>query len=362
MDIEVVTCGICGESFPITEVVNVHSEVGIIHCCNHCVEQHTWKCWNCGELFVLGKGWELVDGYRVCEDCISADYYYCESCERYVFYDEWSTEQGCCYDCADRNSDLIGEYHSSEFCFVGETKKFWKGKWRGLGFELEVEASKRNNERELANAIYSEYSKLTLERDGSLDDGFEIISYPHTIKAFYECNWEKILELCKEHGYTSHDSGNCGLHVHVSRYLFGATEKVQQTALSKLLWFYENYWEDMKKLSRRNDYQIADWARQYGVSNKKDVKKIGKGEEGRYHAINLTNPFTVEFRLARGTLNTKTFYAWLDICLTLVRNSKKITWKQIEDKELWLKGLKSETKEYIANKNAFGKENSIICA
>jgi len=139
--------------------------------------------------------------------------------------------------------------------------------------------------------------------------------------------------------------------------MFGTDEKHQANGISKLIKFFETYWDEILKVSRRTQQQADDYARKYDVVNISDVKKLGKSKNaGRYYAVNNTNRDTVEIRIMRGTLNVKSFLACIDFCVTVVRNSRTITWNDITDIPKWLKGIKPETKEYIRCRNAFAGE------
>jgi len=61
---------------------------------------------------------------------------------------------------------------------------------------------------------------------------------------------------------------------------------------------------------------------------------------------------TLEFRLGRGTLNKSSFFAWIDLCLTMVRNSRKSS-KKLEDAAEWLDGIQLTTAQYLVSRNAF---------
>ena len=78
----------------------------------------------------------------------------------------------------------------------------------------------------------------------------------------------------------------------------------------------------------------------------------------RYMAVNLTNlgkgsKDTIEIRICKGTLNTETMLADADFFLHIVRNAKKISWKNIDNIKLWLKGLRPATIEHMNSRNAF---------
>ena len=50
------------------------------------------------------------------------------------------------------------------------------------------------------------------------------------------------------------------LHVHVSRLAFGETEEQQDTAIARVLYFFEKHWEELLKFSRRTQHQLDQWA------------------------------------------------------------------------------------------------------
>lgn len=339
----------------------VYTRCGTEKWCSDCVAEHTYRCDWCDTLYSEEVYSTYIPRYgTVCDYCLDEDFRYCERCDRYVHYEDYDSERECCTNCI---SAWIDDYHTSVKYKQGETKKHWRGLWRGLGFELEIDRDEENKAQEdrLAQALISNYGKhLALEYDGSLENGFEIISAPHTVEEFYKFDWGKILNLCKEYGYCSHDMGTCGLHIHISRNFLGATYEKQNTALAKIIYFYEHNWSDILALSRRTEKQAEQWANRYCVQTKGEAQKKVKSNESRYYAINNTNNETVEFRLCRGTLNENSFYAWIDFTLSIVKNSRKIKWSDIDNIAYWLKGISEGTKNYMQNRNAF--QGVKICA
>ena len=116
-------------------------------------------------------------------------------------------------------------------------------------------------------------------------------------------------------GYTSHQSGTCGLHIHVNRTAFGDTEAEQDEVIARILYFFERHWEELLKFSRRTRRQLDRWAARYGYKDKpKDIlEHAKKGSVGRYTCVNLTNFHTIEFRIFRGTLKYNTLIATLQM-------------------------------------------------
>lgn len=128
--------------------------------------------------------------------------------------------------------------------------------------------------------------------------------------------WEKLLHRAVEMGYTSHQAGTCGLHVHVSRAAFGKTEAEQDAAIARVLYFFEKNWEELLKFSRRTQRQLDRWAARYGYKEQpRDILEHAKKgyHAGRYTCVNLQNRSTIEFRIFRGTLKYNTFIATLQM-------------------------------------------------
>ena len=79
---------------------------------------------------------------------------------------------------------------------------------------------------------------------------------------------------------------------------------------------------------------------------KESLKGAKTSGLGRYTAVNLTNTFTVELRIFRGTLRYKTFMATLqfvDLLCEMAIN-QTMTWKEFAET---VSADKAELKEYL---------------
>ncbi len=165
------------------------------------------------------------------------------------------------------------------------------------------------------------------------------------------------MQICKDYGYTSHDNESCGLHIHVSRSFFGADENTQKYNLAKLVWFYQQNFSDLSRASRRTEQQINAYCKSSEYKHPQDITdQLRKNHNqiwDRYHAVNLSNYNTVEFRLGRGTLNYDSFSAWIDLTVTIVRNICNTNWTSLTDTKSILQGLKDTTVSYLVSRGAF---------
>lgn len=306
------------------------------------------------------------------------DRYYCGSCGCYIendddYYDD-DNECRWCYEDEIRVIEGYSESHENEPIFFGDYED--EDSFVGLGFELEVDCDsshQRCNEetaRNLCSESGLEEDEMRFAHDGSLSYGFECISQPHTIKDFWskQGKWQKMLKYLSSKGYKSHDPGTCGLHVHVSRGMFGSTREQQDKAIAKVYTFFDDNWDDIVKVSRRRSFSYCHKNELYdndlrdiqeGKKTKFECwKKKSKFEGGHGVALNNSNSATFEYRLGRGTLNSWSFFAWIDFVLTLTKNAKRITVGKVETNDIvsWLGGISESTAKYIYKRGAFQKE------
>lgn len=293
------------------------------------------------------------------------DQYWCDCCCCYV--PEWYYHgDGTCEYCYEEEDKIIEGYcesHDHDPVFFGE----YEGKFCGLGVELEVDcdhSQKYQNEKVASNLCSHcglEYNEVRFAEDGSLNNGFENIIEAHTVKDFWakQDKWKKMLKYLSDNGYKSHDTNTCGLHVHVSRTIFGKTEEEQTTAIAKVYTFFDENWGEIVKVSRRKNFRWSDKndiRKDDSKSNYENWKNEAKKKNGGHTvALNNSNRNTFEYRLGRGTLNSWSFFSWIDFILTISKNAKRITVKKILSNDLvsWFSGIKESTARYIYKRNAF---------
>ena len=156
--------------------------------------------------------------------------------------------------------------------------------------------------------------------DGSLNNGFEIVSHPQSFKYILknQDKFKSVVEKLSEWGFKSHDTETCGLHFHVTR-------PTNEDIIDKIWLVMETYKEELIKFSRRKYEKLTRWSSflsDKGVSEEETkalyyIKKA-KGNFDRYMALNLTNSKTIEFRIFKGTLNFSTFMASVELVNNIV--------------------------------------------
>ena len=262
----------------------------------------------------------------------NSDFYYCDICGRWVSEWYWNSALDCCEDCEDSKRIVKPyHYHKGDYVPYGDSNK-------RIGAEIEVDTEDwRINREDVAREVADILGdRAFMEEDGSLsEEGFEIITHPHDFESFKELPFKKTFEMLISEGYRAHDTTTCGLHLHFSKNWFGDTEAERVQSIAKMIMFYDKNWDVLLKLSRRDDVGYCTRGYEYDAISADDIlterenvaeQLVSDKKHGsRYTAVNLT-PYdrhgTVEFRLGRGTLNYKTFMAWVDIHRAICEQSR----------------------------------------
>ena len=75
----------------------------------------------------------------------------------------------------------------------------------------------------------------------------------------------RVFNTALDYGYRSHQTQTCGLHIHVNRNAFGSIYALQESTVSRIVYFVEKHWNELLKFSRRTEANINRWANRYGM-------------------------------------------------------------------------------------------------
>lgn len=328
--------------------------------CDRCYSDNYFTCNDCGDVCYSEDSVYIEDrDYYVCEDCATDNYYMCADCGHYYSRDSITeTDDGYyCSDCYEDNYDeedeyIIRGYHNRdipvEFLYTEEdllddllyAKKDMEHIADNLfkmGMEIEVEnANDTISNNDMAKMIRKRFPhlKLVFEGDGSLRNGFEIITQPMTMRYILE-HKDDFKELCKmlsDNGFQSHNGGRCGQHIHFSRVFFSDND---DKYVGKLLNFFERYKREIYKFSRRESTNWCAWVSdnaRYDTKYYKSSKILcdyAKRNTGHGVAINLEHSNTIEIRVFRGTLKYETLMANFEFVNALIHTIKEKPTRQI---------------------------------
>lgn len=305
-ELDLVRCEDCDELEYADYTTSAHLGNDII--CRDCIE----------------NGYTHLDRYDqyVANDCVrsaldadgdSTDIHYEDSSFRYdvnlntyvhVDYEDDDDEE--------EEEPTIKAYHSSKRMQRPIEDDWSRQNRRFFGVELEVEyhgtatAEDKAHQLNMAinNGLYGR--SVFFERDGSVPQGFEVISQPMSLPAQRQLwSWLNNKDLTKH--LKSHNTGTCGLHVHVTR------RGLTPLQVAKIVAFIN---------APDNESLIRAIARRYaeGYCRIKDKSKLGQAHqsEDRYEAVNVTSSKTIEFRLFKGSLKYESVIAALEFANALV--------------------------------------------
>ncbi len=294
--------------------------------CDHCFNTQTVVCDCCSDRIWLDDA-EGDTHITLCRYCYDNQYSYCTDCGRLIHNDAAcysdNSDDPYCTECYDKLYDsYINSYHyKPEPIFYGSGSLF-------MGVELEVDEGGENtsNAKEILELANYHHEHIYCKHDGSLHNGFEIVSHPMTLDYHtHEMNWREVMAKAVSIGYISHNANTCGLHIHCNRDFFGTTVSTQENAIGRVVYFVEKHWNELVKCSRRTSYSLERWAAKYATISETAQATYDKAKHkglGRYVAVNLANHDTIEFRLFRGTLRYETFLATLQLVEEICSKAK----------------------------------------
>ncbi len=304
------TCRQCGQQIAPDRLCDLDGQFF----CPECYETRTLICACCGDR-IFREDNSGTESTPLCADCRDTEYTTCTRCGRLIhnddaFYFGMHDDAPYCESCMDAmEGQPIHNYHyKPQPVFHGEGKRFF-----GVELEIDEAGETNDNARAILEIANGDGEHVYCKHDGSLDDGFEIVTHPMTLEYHLQSMpWERVLERAREMGYYSHQAGTCGLHIHVNRDSLGENE---DEVIARILYFVERHWNELLQFSRRTHRQLERWAARYGYKDHPTelMEHVKKGCGGRYTCVNLMNDDTVEFRIFRGTLKYNTLIATLQL-------------------------------------------------
>lgn len=319
--------------------------------CRTCASTIACRCDECGRWHLIDEVGHITDrhGNRICERC-QEGWSRCERCGEWHPDDEMREFGGrrVCFRCAadEAHEGVQSYYFKPQPVFHRADGEPADGLL--LGVELEMD---HGDGDAAAARIIQEFGSdwLYFKRDGSLDDGVELVTHPISPAVMMSDEvrdmWSRISEIALEEGLRSHDTRTCGLHVHVNRDYFGKPGKRQEMAELKLSTIADRFFEPLTIFSRRRSEQLRQWAKRPMLPETEDgwqqrakcCRSLSCSD--RYRAVNVTNEATIEFRLFRGTLKVPTLLATFQFVSGLCTAAKtstvgkleKMTWYELCD-------------------------------
>ena len=263
------------------------------------------------------------DDNPVCSSCID-NYRFSENRDTYVSEDDYYDEE---HEHDDDEDEYIYQYDTDvmEYCnFTSSDKDRVELNPLYMGVELEVER-RRDCPDDIAEMTHDNFYKnnrqfAILKSDGSLSNGFEIVTCPATLNAHRE-NWDNFFKSEAIKHLKSWNTDTTGMHIHLSR------NHLTQLDIGKLLVFINDQKNEdfVNHIAGRNSDQ---WAKK---SNKKVSDAVRSSE--KYEAVNMSHRNTIEFRIFKGNLAKQGMFRVMEFVHALVGFSKTTSMTKLSYKD-----------------------------
>lgn len=247
------------------------------------VQDEYIECNDCGEIELRDHAIYVAGYDNYVGSCCSDNYRYHENHDEYYHEDDYP------YDEEDDDGYYRGVY-GYDYDVCEQLSPIHHGnETRLLATEIEVER-RENCSEDIAEDVSRTLRGFALcKHDGSLNNGFEIVTAPATITALKE-GWNKFCEANYTDQLSSWHTSTCGMHIHVDR------KSLTPLEIGKLLVFVNGRYNSqfMEAIAGRDSQQWS--AKKY-----KGIKDALQRSD-KYEALATHKPRTIEFRIFRGNI------------------------------------------------------------
>jgi hypothetical protein len=329
----------------------------IISSLEYFIEKKEIICDECGKQCTTL--YTLYNGKSVCRHCLKnlyKNYYLCSDCNKY-YPREFLTpifdndNQLMCHECMQKYKVLHCEWCGSYFIdrcrcnipiydynerpdmiFFTEPEN---RKTIGVEWEIDTHQYYESLFRICHRVLSITKGHSFFKRDGSLSRGIEVVSYPHSEQEFLKLPFKDLFKIIKEEKFTRLDT--CGLHFHFSREWF-----TDNTTIAKIIAFTEKHKNYIYKISKRTSKsRFKRYSDFYNIvlTSEDFVNEFIQTPLPRYHAINLTNKDTVEFRFFAAAKSSKRLFDCFKFLVFLIKRMDEITWDDLDSLDKVLETL-----------------------
>ena len=300
--------------------------------CENCTSRYSNFCNRCEE-FSSGSTSYIADrGDYWCEYCAGDNADYCDDCDNYYAdgCSDCSTEPDTIHDYSYR-PDLI--FHTTD-----------KDERLFFGMEIEVECRDGTYDPAMYAGRLEDYDLAYLKNDGSLSDGFEIVTHPMTHDFFKnEATefWDTLKVLREQYRVMTWGAKTTGIHIHISRTGFKGGPHMHR--FLNLVYSNEGLFSTIagRESSRWAKFDDVQQAKPNGVdengyrtykSYRSYKDKIFNGSHtDRYSAVNTQNHGTLELRIFKSSTKPERIKGYMDLAHASVEYTRNLTLQQVKD-------------------------------
>jgi hypothetical protein len=220
------------------------------------------------------------------------------------------------------------------------------------GVEQEVECP--SNPETLGGELLKRYTKKEqwcyLKHDGSISNGFELVTHPANLKGHYRLPWKELEEFYKAKGIRADDTTSCGLHIHTNKDVMDDDHQI------RLAYFVNSQRDNMERVARRS---ASSWAKFKRANH--PINTLHKSSGDKYEALNWMPPETVEFRLFKGTTSATIMLSSLEFVHACVMFTSMLKLDDLKDRDKsWAKFIKYISNEEYKYLLAYFKTRGVV--
>lgn len=326
------------------------------------IEEVEYRCACCGNPLLAGDYRQGLDDELYCNSCFWEYHTTCDECDTLIWRDDCCyserTDRYLCNGCYEaENSETINGYHckdKSNLEYLGD------GDCNALRFGMEIEVNNyRATWRELgmyAGGVRDILGDMLfdIQEDGSISNGFEIITNPMTKEYYDNIGVARLTEMCnylKDNGFDTYGD-DCGVHIHITRKpLMDANEDCYDV----MNYLIETFKKDIQHYANRTTssyaYYLSD--SRCVINNNKpkmsEIKKATKETKGeRYLVLNNNPSSTIELRCFASSIKIDDLNNYMAIANGLANAVIKNNWTYKTFKQLF--GLTNISKNRTLSK------------
>ena len=240
-------------------------------------------CYDCGEIELRDHAIYVAGCDDYVGECCSSNYRWHENHDEYYHEDDYPYDE-------DSDDGYYRGVYGYDYDVTEQLSPIYHGNEKRL-MATEIEVERRNNcSEDIAEDVSQTLRGFALcKHDGSLNNGFEIVTAPATITALKE-GWNKFCEANYSDQLSSWHTSTCGMHIHVDR------KSLTPLEIGKLLVFVNGRYNSqfMEAIAGRDSQQWS--AKKY-----KGIKDALQRSD-KYEALATHKPRTIEFRVFKGNI------------------------------------------------------------
>ena len=276
------------------------------------LEDNIFACTDCTDLEYMESGGRVYDDTAVCETCLNDNYRFSDARDTYITHDDYEDEM---QEERENEDEYVYDWDydvANELGFLYLPNEKPK---ETITYGIELEVERRNNAHDnISEQIHdSVYDFARLKSDGSLSNGFEIVTTPCSF-AYQKNAWSKFLKSDLTKQIRGWRTDTAGLHIHIGK------KQLKPSEIGKMLIFI-NSEENTQLIDDIAGRTSEQWAKKHPKKITDSLYRTSRDD--RYEAVNMSNEHTVELRIFKSNLAHNGFMRVLEFADALVHFTKQ---------------------------------------